>query len=214
MIWAVLELFQKTWFVLSSLYFKVFFKNTFLKKNNINQIRYIYKYHITTCVVKMCSVVLTVTRLKFFEVFSDRCARSPRCFKIRNHHGARPAESWSRGVWKIELLNGRNQFVQRTSSGHYHFSRGIRKEQSCSIPSGCVSRHKLMASLRLELEESSARWAAGAQGRATRATCVWGTFILEDETQRVKGGNTDVAALPIERRACPCAIEAIFSTQR
>ena len=29
------------------------------------------------------------------------------------------------------------------------------------------------------------------------------------------GGNKDVAALPIERRACPCAIEAIlFPTQK
>jgi len=40
-------------------------------------------------------------------------------------------------------------------------------------------------------------------------------FWNGEETQRVRGGNTDVAALPIEHRACPWAIEAtIFPTQR
>ena len=33
---------------------------------------------------------------------------------------------------------------------------------------------------------------------------------MENKLNAVRGGNTDVAALPIERRACPCAIEAIF----
>ena len=34
---------------------------------------------------------------------------------------------------------GRNQFVRRTFTRHYHFSRCIRKEQSCSISSGRVA---------------------------------------------------------------------------
>ena len=55
-------------------------------------------------------------------------------------------------------------------------------------------------------------WATGAHGRATRATCVRDIFILEEKLNGVRGGNTDVAALPIERRggvyADPCAIEA------
>ena len=47
---------------------------------------------------------------------------------------------------------------------------------------------------------TSARWASGAHGRATRATLVRDIFILEDKLNVVRGGNTDVAALPIERR--------------
>ena len=40
----------------------------------------------------------------------------------------------------------------------------------------------------------------GAHGRATRATLVRAIFILEDKLNAVRGGNKDVAALPIERR--------------
>ena len=76
---------------------------------------------------------------------------------------------------------------------------GTRKKQSCFKSKG-AKRPQLLASLLLELEESSARWATGAQGRATRATCVSGIFILENKLNVVRGGNTDVAALPIERR--------------
>ena len=52
----------------------------------------------------------------------------------------------------------------------------------------------------------------GSARRATRATLVRAIFILEDKLNAVRGGNKDVAALPIERRggvyAGPCAIEA------
>ena len=132
----------------------------------------------------MCSAhalfVFKVSRLNFLRSFSDRCARSPRSFENhravaerrlgRRSFGAKTAfqiqasaklsqtfESCLSGVLEDDVFPGRNQFVRRTSSGDIHFSRGIRKEQSCSISSVCVSRHKLMASLRLELEESSAR---------------------------------------------------------
>ena len=73
----------------------------------------------------MCSAhalfVFKVSRLNFLRSFSDRCARSPEVLKIRKHHGAQNAESFLRGVWKVELLSGRNHFVRRTSSGHFLF---------------------------------------------------------------------------------------------
>ena len=37
---------------------------------------------------------------------------------------------------------------------------------------------------------------------------------MENKCIVVRGGNKDVAALPIERRACPCAIEAILPYER
>ena len=99
---------------------------------------------------------------------------------------------------------------------HFYFVRDIRKELSCSISSG-AKRHKLMASLRLELEESSVSWASGAHGRATRATCVRGIFILEEEIQRWKRRQQGRCRLADWaqgwRLRRPCAIEAtIFPT--
>ena len=153
----------------------------------------------------MCSFDFVCSELNFF----DRCARSPRDFE--NHRAVaerrlgrisserrrlfktkrlRSSRKLLKAVWaefwKMNFFLEEINLSEGLLRGISFFSRCIRKEQSCSITSGCVSRHKLLASLRLELEESI-RWAAGAHGRATRATCVRGTFILEDETQRRKG---------------------------
>ena len=70
------------------------------------------------------------------------------------------------------------------------------------------SGHKLMASLRLELEDHrSAKRRERTDARPERPVEETYSF-WKKKYIAVKGGNKDVAALPIERRACPCAIEA------
>ena len=132
----------------------------------------------------MCSAhalfVFKVSRLNFLRSYSDRCARSPRSFENqravaerrlgRRSFGAKTAfqiqafakqsqtfESCLSGVLEDDFFLEGINLSEGLHQGIFNFSRYIRKEQSCSISSGCVSRHKLIASLRLELEESSAR---------------------------------------------------------
>ena len=124
-----------------------------------------------------------------------------------------------RSFWKLSersfSVNGWVDEISLSAAGglyeDWHFGRETRKKQSYLKYKG-AKRPYLLASLLLEQEESSSRWATGAHGRATRATCVRGIFILEEKLNGVRGGNTDVAALPIEHRggvyADPCAIEA------
>lgn len=65
-------------------------------------------------------------------------------------------ESCLSGAFEDVVLSWKNLFVRRTLSMYFHFSRDIRKEQSCSISSG-AKRHTLMASLQLELENAKRR---------------------------------------------------------
>lgn len=106
----------------------------------------------------MCSFDFVCSGLNFF----DRCARSPRSF--RNHRAvaerrlgtisserrllfqikasakqSQTFESCLSGALEDDRFTRTNQFVRRTSSMHFHFVRGIRKEQSCSISSGRVA---------------------------------------------------------------------------
>ena len=80
--------FKKRWIVLSFLLFKFFFKNTFLKKSILNKLR-MYISHSFICVLGMCSVVFTFTRLNFFCDFFLTAARTPpEDFESVNHNVA------------------------------------------------------------------------------------------------------------------------------
>ena len=96
----------------------------------------------------MCSAhalfVFKVSRLNFLWSFLDCCARSPRSFEnqravAKRRLGRRSSERrllfkskrlrssrkllkavWAE-FWKMMFFPGRNQFVRRTSSGHFHF---------------------------------------------------------------------------------------------
>ena len=112
----------------------------------------------TTCSFTMCSFDFVCSELNFF----DRCARSPRDFRNQRAVAKRRLgtisserrllsqiqasakqsqtfESCLSGALEDAFLFQTNQFVRRTSSKHFHFVRGIRKEQSCSISSGRVA---------------------------------------------------------------------------
>ncbi len=152
--WGGLILLDILWIVLSGLYFKVFFKSAFLKK--LKLFLYVvyeeYKNMIRTDYVLFWYLLF---RIKFFECFfwplralppEFSKSRSATCWKLV----ARSLEDCIFILDEINLSEGLHR-------GIINFSREIRKEQSCSISSGRDSGHKLMASLRLELEESSAR---------------------------------------------------------
>lgn len=100
--------FKKRWFVLSFLLFNFFFKNTFLKKSILNKLR-MYISHSFICVLGMCSVVLSFTRLNFFAIFFDRCARSPQRFfyKCKSSRRRGAATSWSVENSETEVAHGR-----------------------------------------------------------------------------------------------------------
>lgn len=106
----------------------------------------------------MCSFNFVCSGLNFF----DRCARSPLVFRNQRAVAKRRLgtisserrllsqiqasakqsqtfESCLSGALEDAFLFQTNQFVRRTSSKHFHFVRGIRKEQSCSISSGRVA---------------------------------------------------------------------------
>lgn len=110
----------------------------------------------------MHCIICTLENTCFSLNFLDRCARSPPRF--RNHCAvaerrlgrisserrllfqiqasakqSQTFESCLSGALEDAFLSWTNQFVRRTSSMHFHFVRGIRKEQSCSISSGRVA---------------------------------------------------------------------------
>lgn len=150
----------------------------------------------------MCSFDFACSELNFF----DCCARSPRSFEIivpsRSdgwEESVRSEDGFSKpsvceavaNFWKLsERSFGRWCFILDESICPKDFIEAFsffkRHTEGAVLLNFKWPRsgHKLMASLRLELEESLVSWAAGAHGRATRATCVRGTFILEGEIQR------------------------------
>ena len=94
----------------------------------------------------MCSVVLTVTRLKFFEVFFDRCARSLQRFE--NNQAAAERRLCRRSCW---LRNGSRTRTCGWSCFVFTEGAALRKMRNNAFFSGDCYERKIGRSSIFEL---------------------------------------------------------------